>query len=164
MRRGSHLRLPPARAAPTLAGMVFCISADAVRRYARELLLVASLCLAPSAAAFAQAQDEEPVPEAPPGYEAQIMRLSEILGALHFLREICRGGDSLEWRVEMETLLAAEAPGPDRKTRMVARFNHGFETLNAVYRRCTPAAVALIERYLEEGRTISDDIRLRYSQ
>ena len=39
----------------------------------------------------------------------------------------------------MDGLLISEKPGPIRRARLVARFNHGFETYHAVYRSCTPA-------------------------
>jgi uncharacterized protein (TIGR02301 family) len=64
----------------------------------------------------------------------------------------------------MSALLAAEKPGPQRRTRLVGRFNHGFETYHAVYRACTPSAQLAISRYLAEGQRLSNDVRSRYSQ
>ena len=107
-----------------------------------------------------------PIPSEPlpPIYEGQLLRLSEILGALSFLRDLCGASDGAMWRNEMSALLAAEHPGPERRLRLVARFNHGFETFNAVYRSCTPSARLAISRYLEEGQTLSADVRSRFSQ
>lgn len=103
-----------------------------------------------------------PVP--PPIYEDQLLRLSEILGALTFLRRLCGESDAGTWRGEMGALLAAEHPNPERRSRLVGRFNHGFETFNAVYRSCTPSAKLAITRYLAEGQALSSDVRSRYSQ
>ena len=64
----------------------------------------------------------------------------------------------------MTGLLAAEQPPPLRRGRLIARFNHGFETYNAVYRSCTPSARLAITRYLAEGQTLASDVRSRYSQ
>lgn len=100
----------------------------------------------------------------PPIYETQLLRLSEILGSLTFLRELCGGGDAAAWRDEMGALLAAEHPGPQRKARLIGRFNHGFETFNAVYRACTPSARLAIDHYLAEGQTLAGTVRGRYSQ
>jgi uncharacterized protein (TIGR02301 family) len=100
----------------------------------------------------------------PPIYEDQLLRLAEILGSLSFLRGLCGATDAETWRDEMRALLAAEHPGPLRQGRLVGRFNHGFETFNAVYRSCTPSAERAIRRYLEEGRTLANDVRSRYSQ
>jgi uncharacterized protein (TIGR02301 family) len=100
----------------------------------------------------------------PPVYDTQLLRLSEILGSLAFLRGLCGEPDGPAWRDEMSSLLAAEQPGPERRSRLVGRFNHGFETYNAVYRSCTPSARLAISRYLAEGQTLSADVRSRYSQ
>jgi uncharacterized protein (TIGR02301 family) len=104
-------------------------------------------------------------PEPPaPVYDAQLLRLSEILGALSFLRELCGHSDGELWRGEMLALIGAENPGPLRRGRLIGRFNHGFETFNAVYRACTPSAERAIRRYLAEGEALSADIRSRYGQ
>ena len=106
-----------------------------------------------------------PAPETPPPvYEDQLLRLAEILGSLHFLRGLCDEADAASWKAEMEALLAAEAPGPQRRSRLTGRFNHGYETFNAAYRACTPSARRSIWRYLNEGRALSGDVQARYSQ
>jgi uncharacterized protein (TIGR02301 family) len=100
----------------------------------------------------------------PPIYEDQLLRLSEILGALSFLRQLCGAADASGWRDEMSALLAAERPTAERRSRLIGRFNHGFETYNAVYRSCTPSARRATSRYLAEGKVLSSDLRSRYSQ
>src|SRR6266542_3498208 len=42
-------------------------------------------------------------------YESDLQRLSEILGALHYLRDICGAREGQIWRNEMQALLDAEA-------------------------------------------------------
>lgn len=118
---------------------------------------------APSAAPAPAPSGPPPEPP-PPIYEVQLLRLSEILGALSFLRGLCGASDATAWTAEMQALLAAEHPGPDRRTRLIGRFNHGFETFNAVYRTCTPSARLSIERYVAEGQALARDVRGRYSQ
>jgi uncharacterized protein (TIGR02301 family) len=107
---------------------------------------------------------EAPTELPPPIYEDKLLRLAEILGSLSFLRDLCGESDGAAWRGEMSALLAAEEPGPERRQRLVARFNHGFETYNAVYRSCTPSAERAIGRYLVEGQVLANDVRTRYSQ
>ena len=51
----------------------------------------------------------------------------------------------------MSALLDAEQPSEERRSRLIGRFNHGYETFNAVYRTCTPSAELAISRYLAEG-------------
>jgi uncharacterized protein (TIGR02301 family) len=143
------------------------------RRLSVRAACIALLFAAGSAIAQDVAPDDvevpaDPVPEIaelpPPIYEKQLLRISEILGSLHFLRRLCGDGDEATWQAEMRTLLEAEQPTPQRKARLVGRFNHGFETYNSVYRSCTPSARKAIMRYLEEGAALSKDVRTRYSQ
>jgi uncharacterized protein (TIGR02301 family) len=136
---------------------------------ALALVLVTMLGFAPGATAQTDAPAEgiesQDVPETlPPVYEDRLLRLSEILGGLHFLRRLCGFEDRAAWRAEMAGLLRSEKPGPVRRARLVSRFNHGFETYHAVYRSCTPSARRAIALYLAEGRRITNDIRARYGQ
>jgi uncharacterized protein (TIGR02301 family) len=96
-------------------------------------------------------------------YEADMTRLSEILGALHYLREVCGAREGQAWRNEMQALVDAEAPSGERRERMVASFNRGYRGFQQTYRTCTPAADFAIKRYLEEGAKIARDITARYA-
>jgi uncharacterized protein (TIGR02301 family) len=117
-------------------------------------------------AAEAPATDQPAAPTEPPApiYDEKLLRLSEILGSLSFLRDLCGEPDGAAWRNEMSALLEAEKPAPQRRARLIARFNHGFETFNAVYRTCTPSAELSISRYLSEGAALASDVRGRYNQ
>ena len=95
-------------------------------------------------------------------YESDLQRLSEILGALHYLRDICGAREGQIWRNEMQALVDAEAPTGDRRARMVASFNRGYRGYQQSYHSCTPAADLVIRRYLEEGSKIAREITARY--
>lgn len=97
--------------------------------------------------------------EAP--FEPGLMRLSEILGSLHFLRNLC-GEKSDTWRAQMEKLLESENPDPDRRARFVASFNRGYKSFSGTYTQCTPSATEAIRRYMKEGETLTRDIASRY--
>lgn len=98
----------------------------------------------------------------PPPYEPQITRLSEVLGALAFLRDLCGAGDGEEWRGKMSTLINADAPSGPRRERLVASFNRGFRGYELTYRACTPNAKTAISRYLIEASWLTRDITYRY--
>ena len=125
----------------------------AMRRILAALLLVVS-----ATAASAQA-----APGGRPAYENDLQRLSEILGALHYLRDLCGAREGQAWRNEMQALLDAEAPSGERRERLIASFNRGYRGFQQTYRTCTPAADLAIRRYLEEGTRISRDITARYA-
>jgi uncharacterized protein (TIGR02301 family) len=88
--------------------------------------------------------------------------LSEILGALHFLRGICNSNEGQKWRNEALALIDAEAPNGKRHDEMVASFNRGYLSFQS-YRICTSVADVVVRRYLEEGAKIARDITARYA-
>ena len=96
-------------------------------------------------------------------YEGDLQRLSEILGALHYLRDLCGAREGQTWRNEMQALVDAEAPSGERRERLVASFNRGYRGFQQTYRTCTPAAEFAIKRYLDEGAKIARDITARYA-
>lgn len=96
-------------------------------------------------------------------YDGDLQRLSEILGALHYLRGICGSNEGQKWRAEMQALLDAEAPSGDRRNRLMVSFNRGYRGFQQAYRTCTPAAGLAIRRYLVEGSKIAREITARYA-
>jgi uncharacterized protein (TIGR02301 family) len=126
------------------------------RRLLRAAAIAASIALV-AAAAPARAE----VAAAP--FDGSLQRLAEIMGALHYLRNICGANEGLKWRNEMQSLVDAEAPGGDRRTRMIASFNRGYRGYQQTYRNCTPAADLVIRRYLEEGSKIAREMTARYA-
>jgi uncharacterized protein (TIGR02301 family) len=104
-----------------------------------------------------------PVQDQPAPYDPDLERLSEILGAVHFLRGICNFNDGQKWRSEAQALIDAEAPTGNRHDEMVASFNRGYRGFQESYRTCTPAAEVVIHRYLQEGARIARDITARYA-
>src|SRR5215469_8805984 len=118
---------------------------------------------APKPPAQASASPQEPAAQDTPApYDRDLQRLSEILGALHFLRGVCNSGEGEKWRSEAKALIDAEAPSGNRREHMVASFNRGYTGFGS-YRSCTPAADLVIRRYMEEGATIARDITARYA-
>jgi uncharacterized protein (TIGR02301 family) len=96
-------------------------------------------------------------------FDASLQRLAEILGALHYLRNICGANEGAKWRNEVQAIMDAEAPSGDRRARMIAMFNRGYRGYQQTYRSCTPAADLVIRRYLEEGSKIAREMTARYA-
>jgi uncharacterized protein (TIGR02301 family) len=112
-----------------------------------------------SACSFAPARAED----AAAPFDGDLQRLAEILGTLHYLRGICGSNEGLKWRNQMQALIDAETPTGERRARMVAGFNRGYNGFQQTYRTCTPAATVAIRRYIEEGSKISRDLTARYA-
>ncbi|WP_298260421.1 TIGR02301 family protein [Bradyrhizobium sp.] len=118
-----------------------------------SIALLALCCLAGSARAE----------EAAAPFDNELQRFAEILGTLHYLRGICGSNEGAKWRNEMQALLDAETPSGERRTRMIAGFNRGYNGFQQTYRTCTPAATLAIRRYIDEGLKISRDLTARYA-
>jgi uncharacterized protein (TIGR02301 family) len=116
------------------------------------LLLISACNLGP-----ARAQD------AAAPFDGDLQRLAEILGTMHYLRGICGTNDGPKWRNQMQALIDAETPSGDRRARMIAGFNRGYNGFQQTYRTCTPAALVAIRRYIDEGSKISRDLTARYA-
>ena len=97
--------------------------------------------------------------EAP--FDVGLLRLSEVLGSLHFLRNLC-GEKGYKWRFYMQKLMTAENPTPERRARFIASFNRGYRTFERTYSSCTTSASEAIQRYMKEGEELSRDIVVRY--
>jgi uncharacterized protein (TIGR02301 family) len=98
----------------------------------------------------------------PPPYEPQLLRLSEIMGALTYLRNLCGDNDGDSWRTQMRGLLDAEAQAPNRRERLAGAYNRGFRGYEIQYRACTPNARVVIQRFLDEGERLARDVTGRF--
>lgn len=116
----------------------------------------------PDAAKAAAAASSQTGEAPPPPYEGQLVRLSELLGALAFLRDLCAEKDGDEWRDKMSALIEAEAQNGPRREKYVAAFNRGFRGYELTYRSCTANARGATARYLDEAAAISRDVSYRF--
>jgi uncharacterized protein (TIGR02301 family) len=117
------------------------------------------------AAPAAQPAPQKPAQAAkpPPGqddhpYDAQLLRLAEILGALHYLRELCGANEGQTWREQMHAIVASEGTSALRRAKLVESFNRGYRGYSRTYRSCTPPALTAIQRFLDEGAAIADTL------
>ena len=122
------------------------------KRLPAVVLLVAACALVPARAEDAAAP-----------FDGDLQRPAEILGTLHYLRGICGNNEGNKWRNEMQALIDAETPSGERRARMIAGFNRGYNGFQQTYRTCTPAALVAIRRYVDEGAKISRDLTARYA-
>ncbi len=99
--------------------------------------------------------------EAPP-YEADLLRLSELMGALAYLRDLCHDNDGAGFRDQESRLIAADPRPQEKKDQLAGAFNRGFETYRVTYRTCTDNARATITAYLAESQKIARDVAARY--
>ena len=121
----------------------------------RRAVLISCLLLGFAAPAGAQAPQ--------PPYDAQLLRLSELMGALHYLRGLCQAPDAPAWRAKMNALIASEGIDEPGRARYAGAFNRGYRTFRLTYRTCNEAAIETVKAYLDEGGKIARDLRSRYA-
>jgi uncharacterized protein (TIGR02301 family) len=136
-----------------------------MRRFSLALImLLGILAFVPAVHAQQAAEEAEQIERPPPGpppiYEKELLRLSEVIGALAFLRELCDASDAAQWPERMQALLDSE--GPARAERLAGAYNRGYGAFALTYRVCTPSAELAIARYLDEGDRLSRLIASRY--
>lgn len=114
----------------------------------------------PKAPAQQSAPAETSVPAA--AYDGPLLRLSEVLGSISYLRELC-GAPQEDWRRTMRQLLDSDAANePTRRERLTAAYNRGYRSFAAVHTSCTLAARTAEERYRNEGATLATEITSRF--
>ena len=116
-------------------------------RYALAGLLLTAMLASPHPAVA----DSKP-------YDDKLLRLAELLGAIHYLRELCSAEDGQLWRNRMRDLIKAEGSTALRKARLTRSFNQGYRSYSRTYISCTPSAQTTISRFLKEGTEISDGL------
>lgn len=89
-------------------------------------------------------------------YDSKLLRLSEILGAVHYLRELCGAREGQTWRDQMRELINLEGTTAIRRAKLVQGFNKGYRGYRRTYRSCTEPARIAIDRFMEEGATIAE--------
>lgn len=99
---------------------------------------------------------QAPAPPDTKPYDDRLVRLSEILGAIHYLRELCGADEGQAWRDRMRELIDAEGSTAARRTRFTRSFNQGYHSYSRTYKACTSTAQTAISRFLGEGAQIAD--------
>jgi uncharacterized protein (TIGR02301 family) len=120
----------------------------------RARVLGAGLAVALLAAA------SHPAAAAPEGkpYDDRLFRLSEILGAVHYLRELCGADEGQMWRERMSELVKSEGSTALRRARLTRSFNKGYRSYSRTYNTCSPSAQSAINRFITEGALLADGL------
>ncbi|MFD2252038.1 uncharacterized protein (TIGR02301 family) [Pseudochelatococcus lubricantis] len=116
----------------------------------------------PAESAPVQEPEAETIRTPPPGYENNLVRLSEVMGALSFLRALCGAPDAPEWHGRMAALIDSESRDAETRARLAGAFNQGYRGFSVTYRICTDAAQVSVARYLAEGERLSRAIAARF--
>ena len=121
--------------------------------------IIFGLALAAAFAGASQAQQQRPRPpaqapatpapepaEVPLAYEPELLRLSEALGVIAFVSQLCAEPDAEDWRRRAQQIIEAEGATQARRERFAGAFNRGFLGHQGMYRACTGAAQLVLDR------------------
>ncbi|SDO16123.1 TIGR02301 family protein [Methylobacterium phyllostachyos] len=148
-----------------------------MRRPATILCLLALLTVSVAAPARAQQRTRAAAPpkeapkeakevnapaDIPAPYDRDLLRMSEIIGALAFLRGLCEAPDAADWPARMKALIESEGVTPARRDRLAGAYNRGYRGYALTYRVCTPAAHEAAARYVAEGDRLSHALAGRF--
>ena len=117
----------------------------------RTLIVALAAALLTGTPALAASGDSKP-------YDDRLFRLSEILGAVHYLRELCGADEGQLWRDRMGQLLQSEGYSALRRAKLTRSFNKGYRSYSRTYNTCSPSAQTAINRFLTEGAQIADGL------
>ena len=130
---------------------------------AAAVLAVAASPAHAQSTAPAQKPPAAAAPQKPAGpddrpYDAQLFRLAEILGTLHYLRELCGASEGQVWREHMRELVNSEGTSALRRAKLVESFNRGYRDYSRTYRTCTQPAAVAIQRFMDQASAISANL------
>lgn len=124
--------------------------AAAAARIAAMISAAILLAIAASPRATAQGVDKP--------YDDRLMRLSEIIGAVHYLRELCGANEGQVWRERMREIIEAEGSNAMRRARLTRSFNQGYYSYSKTHKICTTTAQTAISRFMSEGVQLSEGL------
>ena len=109
--------------------------------------------VAAATGALAQSSPSETKP-----YDDKLLRLCEILGAVHYLRELCGANDGQLWRDRMKELMDTEGSSALRRAKLTRSFNNGYRSYSRTYNSCSSSAQTAVNRFLAEGAEIANGL------
>lgn len=121
------------------------------QQWTRIIAVFAALLIAVMPVATSAQSDSRP-------YDSKLFRLSEILGGIHYLRELCGGGDGQTWRRHMRDLIDAEGTTALRRAVLARRFNLGYRNYSRTYKSCTVTAKAALDRFIRDAQAASSEL------
>jgi|TARA_R110000824_G_scaffold118960_19_gene272711 uncharacterized protein (TIGR02301 family) len=84
-----------------------------------------------------------------------LMRLAEIFGSVHHLRDVCGANDGPLWRNKMIDMMnAAALPSKDRQT-MISRFNDAYYDARTRYPYCSSNAAKRANGLFDEAHRLA---------
>lgn len=108
-----------------------------------RMVLLGALLLAPLPASASQLNDG-------------LMRLAEILGSVHHLRDVCGANDGLLWRNKMIDMMNVAKLDPKQRKAMISHFNDAFYDARTRFPQCTSDAANRANALFDEAHRLAE--------
>ena len=90
-------------------------------------------------------------------YNNKFYRLSEILGSLHYLQNLCYKKNMI-WRISMIELIHDTKFDTKTKSQFYAAFNNAYRSFSLNYHQCTASSKWAHENYRLEAKKLIDEL------
>ncbi|MCE9649913.1 MAG: TIGR02301 family protein [Parvibaculum sp.] len=89
------------------------------------------------------------------GLNRGLMRLSEILGSVHHLREVCGANEGALWRNKMIDMMNTAALSAEQRQAMITHFNDAYYQARAAFPDCSAKAAAKANSLFDEAQRLA---------
>ncbi|MGV8998316.1 MAG: TIGR02301 family protein [Parvibaculaceae bacterium] len=87
-----------------------------------------------------------------------LTRLSQILGTIHHLRDICGANDGPLWRNKMIDMINAANLDPEKRQVLIAQFNDAYYDAQADFPNCSDEAAKRANRLFDEAERLASGL------
>lgn len=88
-------------------------------------------------------------------FENGLMRLAEILGSIHHLRNICGANEGPLWRNKMIDMMNVAELGARERKKIIRHFNDAYYSIRTRYPDCTNDAARRANLLFNEGHQLA---------
>jgi len=89
------------------------------------------------------------------GLMSGLVRLAEILGSVHHLREVCGADEGALWRNKMIDMMNVASLDTEARQRMISHFNDAYYQARSMFPECSRSAAAKSNALFDEGRRLA---------
>ncbi len=89
------------------------------------------------------------------GLMAGLVRLAEILGSVHHLREVCGADEGALWRNKMIDMMNVASLDTETRQRMISHFNEAYYQAQRAFPECSASAAAKSNALFDEGHRLA---------
>jgi uncharacterized protein (TIGR02301 family) len=89
------------------------------------------------------------------GLDKGLVRLAEILGSVHHLREVCGANEGALWRNKMIDMLNAATLGAQERQLMISHFNDAYYQAQKAFPDCSDGAAQASNSLFDEAHKLA---------